>query len=103
MTVTLIPVQMCSQMAMQDFAIPSERNPDKYYNVHYFDEAQPWSCDCPSYIFRPKYKAGRRWCKHLQWVDDNVCQYHEQFDGVPDEDGVCPKCGEETITVEVRI
>jgi len=44
-----------------------------------------------------------RTCKHLKEALKKCCTYMEQIDGPPKKKGVCPVCGEKTVTVRVGV
>ncbi len=54
------------------------------------------SCSCKGFEVKKN-------CKHLKQAIEEACDYHEQFDGAPETDGVCPKCGNETEYVKVGV
>lgn len=58
------------------------------------------TCTCPAYVFS---KNWNKWCKHLEEAEKLICTYHQQFDGPPEQEGVCPKCGKPTIYVRVAV
>jgi hypothetical protein len=71
-----------------------------YRQVVAFDERTEATCSCPAFKFSKTFPKN---CKHIEQAVKELCDYHEQVDGPPDEKGVCPKCGGPTITVRVAV
>ena len=56
------------------------------------------ACNCPSYIF-----GGKRNCKHIQAALNDACGWHSNYDEPQVDEGKCPRCGGETVTVRVAV
>ena len=60
------------------------------------------TCTCKAYKFS-KGDIFDKTCKHIKEAREQLCTYHEQIDGPPEVDGVCPKCGGPTTVVRVGV
>jgi len=96
----LVNMQICSKgYGLQQFDIGG------YVQEINFDERSPYHlCTCKGY----QYGKGKdvfygRTCKHLKEALKKCCTYMEQIDGPPKKKGVCPVCGEKTVTVRVGV
>jgi len=67
-----------------------------YQQTVAYSERDQNTCTCKGYQFR-------KHCKHIDEAMTQLCNYHEQVDGPPDIDGVCPKCGAPTDYVRVAV
>ena len=95
-----VNMQMCSTgYGLQTFEIGG------YQQEIHFSERNPYHlCTCKGYQYgRAIDKFYGRTCKHLKEAHTKCCSYMEQIDGAPEKKGVCPKCGEKTVTVKVGV
>jgi len=96
----LVHMQICSKgYGLQSFDIGG------YHQEINFDERTPYHlCTCKGYQYGRKIdKFYGRSCKHLEEAHKQCCTYMEQIDGSPKRNGICPKCGEKTVTVRVGV
>ena len=94
----IVTMQQCEQLGKQIVEVQGSKG--KTYILSNFGMGyDSWECTCPSYEFSRKPKS----CKHVDKFLEERCSYHQQFDGAPEEDGVCPKCGGPTEYVSVGV
>jgi len=80
-----------------------------YIQENVFNERMYPSCTCKAFQFgkRTERFGGRmypKFCKHLNEILDNGCQWNEQWSSEKQtEVEICPKCGEPTESVRVTI
>jgi hypothetical protein len=92
--------QVCRQTELAENVLSSKG--DKTYSVlatlegGYHD-----SCTCPGFGFRGK-------CRHIEEVRSRICGWHELHSDeiqTPQQEmeGICPKCGGETLVKKVAV
>lgn len=87
---TIVTMQMCAKLEPHVTLIGGYRQEFGY-------TPEP-TCTCPAYTF-----GKTRPCKHIKQAKKEGCSWHEQFDGPPKVDGVCPECGGPTVYVNVGV
>jgi len=90
---TIVVMSMCSDLERDHtFHI-------KGYTQEFNSRFMQPTCTCPAY----KFSKEPKWCKHLEEAQHLICHYHEQFDGPPEVEGICPQCGKPTVYVRVGV
>jgi hypothetical protein len=90
---TIVVMSMCSDLEREHTFHINE------YTQEFNSRLIQPTCTCPAYQFSKR----PRWCKHLEEAQHLICTYHEQFDGPPKVEGVCPNCGKPTVYVRVGV
>ena len=94
---SLEPMAMCASWEHLEVKVKGSKGAE-YIVVHGrqskdADYMYGFSCNCAAF----KWRKGE--CKHIKAVKENVCLWHQQFDGGVAVDGTCPKCGNEIIGI----
>jgi hypothetical protein len=74
---------------------------DEFTHRRRFGVRYDYSCTCKAYIFQKD-----KYCKHIEDVinEELKCCWHQQFyGGERTKDNKCPKCGNDTVAVEVAV
>lgn len=92
----LLPFYLCESNFYWEKIVPSS-DCKKEYKVT-FERSDnhveyDFKCTCPAFKFYNKY------CKHINLVKDEKCNYHQQFDGLEPIDKKCPCCGNDVRSV----
>ena len=102
---TTVPMQQCSQLdggrTIRVAGSPHKVRGHlrrKTYTVTTGDEQHPWRCECPAYQFSEDSH-----CKYIARAQRAQCTWHQQTDGAPTQDNVCPRCGGSTTYVQVAV
>lgn len=80
-----------------------------YEQTGLFDERTYPECTCKAYQFgkRTEQFGGRLFpkrCKHIKQAEEEACGWHALYsDEHQTQEGVCPRCGGETIKVRVAV
>jgi hypothetical protein len=101
-----LTIEIMQQCASTDG--PTVTHEGGYTQTGMFSERNWPECDCPAYKFsKRKINFGGRMvperCKHIIAAEEKACSYHQQLDGPPKIDGICPKCGDTTVLVKVAV
>lgn len=97
--VNLRRIQVCpTTQEWEEYEVPSNSD-DGVYVVAVPDPYRPNGdeniCECKSYEYRGH-------CRHQQEIHDALCLWEEGVSEEPPRaDGVCPRCGQETIEITV--
>ena len=91
---SIVYMQMC---ASNEYAERDIRGYRQVYDPH----LDGWTCTCKGFTYR-------KTCKHIKQAEEERCGWHQQYsDEVQTEaqenDHICPKCGNTTMTVRVGV
>jgi hypothetical protein len=81
----------------------------KYIVSNLFSERHYPHCSCLAYKYskRTINFGGHMMppiCKHIKQAQDNVCGWHQQYSSESqDQEGICPRCRGETVSVLVGV
>jgi hypothetical protein len=98
-------MEKCGERVMPDLSIVIMQqcsNTLRHTQIGGYDQTVAYSerdvnhCTCKGFKFR-------KTCKHVNEAIESLCNYHEQVDGEPELDGICPKCLEPTEYVRVGV
>ncbi len=87
---------------------PLTTHAGEYDQTDMFSERHWPQCSCPAFKFtRATVMFGgilsKPPCKHILQSELEVCGWHEQLHGSPEEAGTCPRCGGPTNYVRVAV
>ncbi len=103
----IVNAQMCASIDG-----PMQLQVGPYFLTGMFSERHWPTCSCPAYKFsKATINFGGRMvkpeCKHIERAQDEVCGWHEQWDGHPRQTEeqrkkfICPRCGGSTVAIQV--
>lgn len=88
---------ICASAKLRLQIVPSETQAGVRYEVRagLSREVGP-SCNCPAFIYGKGVRLGADGvsrCKHIETLERRMCDYNSELDGLPQTEGICPKCG----------